>query len=252
MARSCTALRTIDPRRSRNGPHRQIRFALAALVAHVHDTGAEPSRRGAAQRDRALDLRKEARSGAQHHGMHEQPVLVDQASPDERCGQGGTADVHVAVELLPHALELLGDIAAHQPAVVVDRVERRREDDPWRRRPDPGEIAHRLGGVGIGLGVRPVRRHQLVHAATVEGRSEPTRLIVEPGVQFVVDVRPGERVVGRLDEAVERDVEGVDQLAHRQTCSRVASRTAGMTSAASRSIIVVPGVGRPDNEGVDP
>ncbi|MGZ8755810.1 MAG: hypothetical protein ACXW15_11555 [Acidimicrobiia bacterium] len=50
--------------------------------------------------------------------------------------------------------------------------------------------------------------------ATVERRVEGAQLLVEPAVELVVDSRPLEAMLGRLDEPVERHVEAVDEPSH--------------------------------------
>ena len=90
-----------------------------------------------------------------------------------------------------------------QAAVEVDPFERRGEHDPRLGVPDPTGFADRLRGVRIGLVGWPVGRHDLVQAPPVQRCRRAALLVVERRVQLVVDAGPFERVVRRLDEAVE-------------------------------------------------
>ena len=90
----------------------------------------------------------------------------------------------------------------------------RRRSSAWHSRSGRNRASTSVA-VGISLGSRPVRRHDLVQAPPVERGVGRAFLIVEPGVDLVVGVRPVQPVVGRFDEAVERHVHQVDQSAHR-------------------------------------
>lgn len=73
-----------------------------------------------AEPDPAIEARKEGPPCAEDDRMDQQPVLVDEATPDEFGGEGRAADLHVAVELLLEPLELLADVATGEPAVSID------------------------------------------------------------------------------------------------------------------------------------
>ena len=138
--------------------------------------------------------------------------LVDEPAMDERRGQRWASDLDVTVELAAHVGQHPRDVAADEPAVVVDRIQRRREHDPRGRLPIPGELEHRLGGVRVLIGGRPVCGHHLVQPTSVQRRGNAPHVLVEPGVELVVDDRPVERTVRLCDEAVERHVHQVDEL----------------------------------------
>jgi hypothetical protein len=60
--------------------------------------------------------------------VDEQPVLVDQAEPDEGRGKRRPADLEVAAGLALERGDLLGDDLPDQRAVPLDLVERFRAD----------------------------------------------------------------------------------------------------------------------------
>ena len=130
-------------------------------------------------------------------------VLVDEPALDELGGERRPANLDLAVELLLELRQLLADVAANEPRAVLDGLELVREDHLRRRVPDPGELAHRLRRGRVGFAGRPVGGHHLPESPAVHGDSHLALAIVEPRVQLVVDVPPVERVVRRLDVAVE-------------------------------------------------
>lgn len=85
------------------------------------------------------------------------------------------------------------------PSVVLHAVDRGREDNCRHRLPDARQVAHGIGRRRVVLACRSVGGHQLVHPATVERRVERACLVVEPGVEVVVDRGQREVTVGGLD-----------------------------------------------------
>lgn len=99
--------------------------------------------------------------------------------------------------------------------------------------PDPAELEHRGGGGRIRVRRWPVGGHHFPQPAAVHEHARCADLIVEPCVQLVVADRPVERVVGRLDVPVERDVHQEDHLAHGPSTAVVLSldrRVVGISS----------------------
>jgi hypothetical protein len=135
--------------------------------------------------------------------VDDEPVLVHQPAAHELPGEIRSADAEVPVELASQVLEQLTHVAAHEAAVVFDLLEARGEHDLRHRIPDARELSHRIGRRGIVLARRPVIGHDLVQPAAVQRRIQRSHLVVEPGVQLVVDARPLEAVINGLGEPVE-------------------------------------------------
>src|SRR5689334_14882110 len=141
---------------------------LAPRVGVIDDAGRELVAVDESEAEWLVESREVRLAGTNEHRVDHEPVLVDEAAPDELCRERRPADLEVAVDLVPDPREYLADVTLDEPAVPLDLLERRREHEPRRGVPDPGVFARDLGPGGIALAGRPVRGHRLVQAPAVE------------------------------------------------------------------------------------
>ena len=124
--------------------------------------------------------------------------------------------------------ELGSHVAAGEPRVALDRLQRAREDDLGQGLPDASELAADIVVLVRGLPVD----HRLVQPAPEQLHVDLAHTLVVEPVQLLVGRPPAEVAVGAGDVAVERDAHREDDASARQTTAP-SCRTASVRPARS-------------------